>query len=132
MKISINCAKTAVTICTAMLLTAAAVRADEQKSGGATERCLPIKSIKQTKVVDDQNILFYVSGGKVYTNHLPHSCSGLASADTFKYKTSQSELCNVDVITVLHRAGGSLMPGASCGLGEFAPATVQQEAKKDK
>jgi hypothetical protein len=116
-----------------MLLSVGAVHAYGQKSDTTTaERCIPIKSIKQTKVVDDQNILFYVSGGKVYTNHLPHSCSGLASADTFKYKTSQSELCNVDVITVLNRTGGSLMPGATCGLGEFAPAAVQEETRQEK
>jgi ethanolamine utilization protein EutP (predicted NTPase) len=59
-------------------------------------------------------------GGKIYRNTLPHSCPGLGFEEKFMYKTSLSQLCSVDIITVLHNAGG-LNRGASCGLGKFQP-----------
>jgi hypothetical protein len=85
------------------------------------EHCLPLKSIRNTRIVDDSNVLFYTNGSNVYKNQLPHRCSGLRSADTFLYRTSQSELCNLDIITVLNRIGSDFTPGPSCGLGLFEP-----------
>lgn len=82
-------------------------------------RCIPIKDIRRTEVVDDQNILFHVKNKKVYNNRLPHRCNGLAQANAFQYETSQSELCNVDIISVLSSTTGTLVPGASCALGLF-------------
>jgi hypothetical protein len=37
------------------------------------------------------------------------------------YRTSLSQLCNVDIITVLQNVGFGFLPGASCGLGMFRP-----------
>ena len=96
----------------------------------AAERCIPIKSIKRTKIVDDQTIAFYLNNGKIYNNRLPHRCPGLASANSFKYETAQSELCSVDLITALHQTAGQLTPGAGCGLGQFTP-TDDPEKKAD-
>lgn len=92
--------------------------------------CLHIKQITNTKIIDDQNIVFKVSGNKFYNNQLPHKCPGLKSANKFMYETSLSELCNVDIISVLNDFGGSLTKGASCGLGVFTPTT--DPAKKPK
>jgi len=90
------------------------------------ERCISIRSIKQTKVLDDQNVLFYTTGNRNYKNHLAYPCSGLAVADSFMYRTSESKLCNVDIITVLNRMGGGGTQGASCGLGMFEEIDQQQ------
>lgn len=93
--------------------------------------CLPIAQISSTRVIDDQNIVFKVRNNTFYNNKLPHKCGGLKSADTFTYSTSQSQLCNVDIITVLHGSGASMMRGASCGLGDFTP-TEDPDKKADK
>lgn len=92
--------------------------------------CLPSGQISSTKIIDDQNIVFKVRGNKFYNNHLPHKCSGLKAADKFRYTTSISKLCNVDIITVLQEAGGEMVDGAACGLGMFTPTT--DPAKKAK
>ncbi len=84
-----------------------------------SKRCIPIKDIRRTEVIDDQNILFHLRNKKTYNNHLPHRCGGLAYAKAFKYETAQSELCNVDIISVINTTTGTLMPGASCALGLF-------------
>lgn len=90
------------------------------------ERCIPIRSIKQTKVIDDQTIIFYTSGKRNYKNRLPYSCGGLAIADSFMYRTSVSQLCSVDIITVLNRMGSNYGPGPSCGLGVFEQIDARQ------
>ena len=65
---------------------------------------------------------FYMNGKTVYRNKLPNSCSSLGFERAFSYKTSLSQLCSTDIITVF-RQGEPRFPGASCGLGEFQPIT---------
>lgn len=107
------------------ILASGGARADETNPGNqaGAESCIQIAQIDHTKILDDQNILFHLKNRKIYKNQLPHRCAGLKSADTFRYRTSQSQLCNVDVITVLNRVGGDFMPGPTCGLGMFVPYT---------
>ena len=87
-------------------------------------RCVPLRSIRNTDIVDDRNILFYMRDGRIYLNRLTHRCPGLRVADSFMYRTSLSQLCNVDIITVLNNLGFGFLPGASCGLGMFRPITA--------
>ena len=92
------------------------------KLAGKPVSCVQLRSIRETRVRDDSTIDFYMNGGKVYRNRLPHSCPQLGFEEKFLYKTSLSQLCNVDIITVLTNGPG-LSRGASCGLGEFQPIT---------
>ncbi|MCP5144000.1 MAG: hypothetical protein H6978_16325 [Gammaproteobacteria bacterium] len=101
--------------------------------GENAERCVSMMRIDRTKIVDDQNILFYMHGDKVYLNHLQYSCPTLKMNDVFMTSTSLNELCNVDIITVLERLGFGFNRGASCGLGLFYPideATANELGKK--
>ncbi|CAM3235202.1 Lipoprotein [Sphingomonas antarctica] len=93
---------------------------------GKAVSCLQTTRIRETRVRSDSVIDFYTSGGKVYRNTLPNSCPSLGFEEKFAYTTSTSQLCNVDIITVL-QSGGGLSRGASCGLGMFQPV---QLAKK--
>ena len=70
---------------------------------------------------DDRTIDFYMLGHKVYRNVLPQSCPELGFEERFAYKTSISELCSTDIITVFHDSPP--LRGASCGLGHFQPVT---------
>jgi len=87
---------------------------------GEVKDCLQIRSFRQTRVLDDSTIDFVMNNGDVYRNTLPHSCPTLGFEEKFLYKTSLSQICSVDIITVLRQAGGSLDGGPSCGLGKFA------------
>ncbi|TXS91942.1 hypothetical protein FV139_14545 [Parahaliea maris] len=92
------------------------------------EDCVPLQRIDRTEVIDEQTVLFFMRGSEVYANRLPNRCPGLRRNKTIMYKTSLSQLCNLDVITVLDQMGGGLQRGASCGLGDFVPiseATVE-------
>ena len=92
---------------------------------GPPEQCVRLSSIDHTDVLDDQNILFYMRGKDVYLNHLPYPCAGLRVNDTFMYRTSLNQLCNVDIITVLDNIGFGFSPRNSCGLGLFYPVSKE-------
>jgi len=100
--------------------------ATEDADDSAVERCISLRAIDKTDVVDDNNILFYMRNGDVYLNRLPHRCPGLKRERTFMYRTTMPRLCDVDIITVLDQAGFGFMPGASCGLGRFYPISEDE------
>lgn len=91
--------------------------------------CINIRNIRQTRVHDDQTIDFVMNGGKIYRNTLPNRCPQLGFERAFGYATSQAQLCNVDIITVLIQAGG-IRRGASCGLGKFTPVELHPKPKR--
>ena len=91
------------------------------KPSGKPESCINLQQIRESRVRDDQTIDFYMLCGKVYRSTLPNSCPQLGFEKRFSYKTSLSQLCSTDIITVLTSTG--ISPGASCGLGQFQPVT---------
>ena len=94
----------------------------EATLAGDAISCVTLRNISSTKVHGDSTIDFHMSGGKVYRNTLPNSCPNLGFQESFLYKTSLSQLCSVDIITVLQSPG--LSQGASCGLGKFQPVKL--------
>ncbi|MBQ0760939.1 MAG: hypothetical protein KBT72_14880 [Zhongshania sp.] len=116
-----------ITLCLPLTL-----QADEQEPNkymslvsGTPERCVNLRRIDQMDVVDNRTILFYMNGKEIFLNDLPYPCTSLSRHKTVMYRTSLSELCNVDVITVLNTIGSGFLPGASCGLGHFHPITKE-------
>lgn len=101
------------------LTTALTTSAAAQEPDPTMKSCVSLFRVDHTDVIDNQTILFYMKGGEIYRNSLPYDCPGLDYEDTFMYRVSLNQLCNVDVITVLQNAGFGLLPGASCGLGKF-------------
>jgi hypothetical protein len=89
---------------------------------GKAVDCVQLRSIRSTRVYGDSTIDFDLGGGKVYRNTLPYSCPSLGFEERFLYKTSLSQLCSVDIITVLQSPG--ITPGPSCGLGKFQPVKL--------
>ena len=85
---------------------------------GEPEMCIDVYRIKETRIIDDQTILFIMYGGKRYLNRLPVECSGLKMGDGFGYGTSITKLCMQDSIKVLNQ--GSAL-GNICMLGNFIP-----------
>jgi hypothetical protein len=95
--------------------------ASSYQPAGKPVDCIPLRSIRSSSVKDDRTIDFEVSNKRIYRNILPNSCPSLGFEKRFSYATSLSQLCSVDIITVLWNAGPGLQPGASCGLGQFQP-----------
>lgn len=91
--------------------------------------CVQMQNIRQTEVRDDRTIDFIMRDGKWYRNTLANSCPQLGFERAFGYQTSITQLCNVDIITVIVQGAGSRR-GASCGLGKFTPIEPIKRVKK--
>lgn len=102
----------------------------EARPTGKAVRCLAISQIRESRVRSDQIIDFRVAGQKWYRNTLPQKCPSLGFEQRFSYRTSLSQLCSVDIISVLQDFGGRLSEGASCGLGPFQPVELSKPQKK--
>jgi hypothetical protein len=87
---------------------------------GPPVSCINLRNIRGTKVIDDKTIDFHMAGKKVFRNTLPNRCPQLGFERAFAYQTSISQLCSVDIITVIVQ-GSPSMRGATCGLGQFTP-----------
>ncbi len=91
---------------------------------GEPVSCLPLQTIRESRVRDDWMIDFRTNGGRWYRNTLPNRCNGLGFERAFSYATSQTQLCNVDIITVITNTGGGPINRGSCGLGQFTPVEL--------
>ena len=111
-------------LATITMLAPAAASGEEHRSDA--EHCLSLSTIDRTDVVSDQGILFYTKSGDIYLNKLPHRCPGLAFEESFMYRTSVGQLCDLDIITVLDDIGFGLTSGVSCGLGQFHPVSEEE------
>src|SRR3546814_1621402 len=100
-------------------------KSDNLRPVGEAVDCIYRPSIQHTEVRNDRTIDFHMNGSKIYRNTLPNSCPSLGSERKFSYKTSISQLCSVDIITVLHNMGGGLDRGASCGRSEEHTSELQ-------
>jgi hypothetical protein len=105
----------------------------EEVDDDNSRRCINIRSLKRTEVVDDQHILFYMFGKTIYLNVLERRCGGLARERRFSYSTYGGSLCSFDTVEVLSDFGGDLQTGASCRLGRFFLTSKEEiEAAREK
>ena len=105
---------------------------DEDVDDDNARKCISVRTLKRTEVVDDHHILFFMSGNTVYINRLPRTCNGLSREGRFSYTTSSRSLCSFDNIRILSDAGGGLHEGRSCRLGLFALTSIEavEDARK--
>lgn len=98
---------------------AAAQDDDETEVADEPLKCLSMASVRSTKIIDDDTVLFFQGRGRVYLNRLERACVGLARAGKFTFQVQtgarHARLCATDSITVLERTGR----GFNCGLGMF-------------
>ncbi len=100
------------------------------RSIGTAVSCIPLVQIRESRVHNDRVIDFRVSGKKWYRNTLPIDCPSLGFEERFSYRTSISQLCSQDIITVLRSGGtGGLDRGPSCGLGKFEPVEIDRKPR---
>lgn len=125
-------------VSTVALLSASSVRAQddaEDEFDRTPINCLSVSRIRNTDIIDDRTILFFLRGNKeTYRAYLPRECPGLERNDRFAYEARNGKLCDVDVITVLEQIGVSLTPTFTCRLGKFIPITAEeaQDLKLDQ
>ncbi|MDX1404012.1 MAG: hypothetical protein R3192_05730 [Woeseiaceae bacterium] len=116
-------------VLTSLLLLAPpmALPADEkvEEPDDGMRNCISVSRIRNTEVVDDLNVLFYMRGSRIYHNILPRRCPGLAREKRFSYRVSGSSLCHMDSIQVLYSYPGGFNDGPTCSLGYFQEITKE-------
>jgi hypothetical protein len=116
----------------ALGLAASQARADEKDQDETFDRtpqdCVSLTRISRTEVIDEQTILFHMSGRQIYRNQLPEACHGLSPHDPFMYepRSLSPRLCSSDYIDLLDRFGAQYTRGRSCRLGQFYPMTKEE------
>lgn len=104
----------------AVMLCYPAAHASAQETNEAVN-CLSTNRVRDIEVVDDDRILFYEGGRRVYLNVLEKTCEGLKRGGSFVWRngrgngTRNPRLCSSDFISVLD--WGRL--GSACKLGAF-------------
>ncbi len=88
--------------------------------------CVDLIRIDHTDILDSKHMLFTMIDKRQYLNTLPVGCPGLRPNDPYLTRTTLTELCDLDIITVLHPTGVGFMQGPSCGLGMFQPVTKNE------
>lgn len=102
---------------------------EEYQATGKTRSCVPMRSLRQSIILDDQTIFFESIGRKGYMNKLSHACRGLVREERFAYSNSFGSLCRAEIITILDSFGRSW---GSCGLGDFEEYEKKPKADSDK
>ena len=82
-----------------------------------TRKCIPTRSVRRIRIVDDRNVLIYLSARKIYHNVLRNTCRGLKRLGTFSYNSSDGQMCEGDGISGIHDAWADVRPIPSCWLG---------------
>ncbi len=85
-------------------------------------RCIPLYAVKRTVVIDDQTILFHMSGKRTLEVKLKYPCHSLKFYKFFSHKSHNNQLCaNVDIIV---SRSGSHCPIDT--ITNFVPAEMDQ------
>ena len=98
---------------------AAASEPDENVEEDLFQRCVNARAIRSTDVLNDGAIVFRMIGGDFFVNQLSQRCRGLSRDRRFTWELRGRRLCRDDRIRILMEAGGTMIEGRSCKLGEF-------------
>jgi hypothetical protein len=99
-----------------------AIQPDDALEGfrqtGQTQSCVALTRVRSMKPIDDHRLLVEMRGGATYLNTVSNRCSNMDRSYTYlEYRTSGSQLCRGEILTVVD--SGSRTMAGSCSLGEF-------------
>ena len=84
---------------------------------GETSSCLTVRRIDSTKILNDHQILFEMSGGETWLNE--PSCAGLSSHVALAYEVHAGQICDTTIVTLVEPADGLNSVRGSCALSKF-------------
>lgn len=107
---------------------AAAERLADFERTGETESCLPLRSIDQIRPLDERHFLVKVGVNDYYLNEVSGRCNSAHRPNyRLQYTTSLSQLCRLEIISVIDNSTG--FTAGSCSLGDFERLEKVEEAE---
>ncbi|MBC7985891.1 MAG: hypothetical protein H7X93_04370 [Sphingomonadaceae bacterium] len=90
------------------------------KTPGPAQRCIRLREIDGTTIVDDTTILYRDGSRTVYRTDIPGGCPGMRDGRAIVTRQpSQSQLCAGEQIRVVEPQTG--VEYGVCAIGEFVP-----------
>jgi hypothetical protein len=93
-------------------------RALQGRVAGAPVQCIDLHRVRSSRIITDTAIL-YDAGSVIYVNRPDNGANQLNQWDTMVTRTSTSQLCNVDTVTMVDQASRSFT--GVVFLGDFVP-----------
>ncbi|MBO9696929.1 MAG: hypothetical protein J7499_12095 [Sphingopyxis sp.] len=100
-------------------------KALEGRAAGEPVRCLNLRQIRSTQIIDGTAILYDV-GNTTYVNKPTSGASSLRDGKVMVTEPFGSQLCSIDTVKLYD--SGSRMPSGWVGLGEFVPYTKVKDS----
>jgi len=95
-------------------------KALEGRVAGKPVRCLNLRDIRSSEIIDGTAIVYRVGANRLYVNR-PSGHESLDSDDILVTRTFGSQLCSIDTVRLLDRT--SRFYRGFVGLGDFVPYT---------
>ena len=94
---------------------------------GAAERCLRVTDYEQVDVLNDQALIFWGRGDKVWLNRLRTRCIGLRKNSTLRFDLHSTQACDMDTVAAIDNFFLRWQKvSGDCALGKFEPISPQQ------
>jgi hypothetical protein len=91
------------------------------RTAGKPVRCLNLRDIQSSEIIDRTAILYRTGGGRLYVNRPEIGRESLDNNDILVTRTFGSQLCSIDTVQLLDR--NARFYSGFVGLGEFVPYT---------
>jgi len=104
-------------------------KAIEGRTAGEPVKCIRLRDIRSTRVIDKTAIVYDTLGSTIYVNRPKAGAAFLQDDMILVVDTHSSELCNIDIVKLMDP--GSKMISGTVGLGNFVPYTKPKKEKHD-
>jgi hypothetical protein len=95
---------------------------------GDTPRCIAVRRIRSSTVLDDRHVALQVAGNSYYLVQFRNRCPQLERNSTISYETRTGQLCALDSIRAVLSYGGAPRMGPPCQIPGFQEVTREQLA----
>lgn len=93
---------------------------------GETPRCIQVRRIRSSTVIDERHVAFQVGGGSYYLVQFRSRCPQLERRSTISYETRSGQLCALDSVRAVMSYGGTIRTGPPCQIPGFQEVTREQ------
>ena len=101
--------------------------ASDPEGYGTRERCISIRNVRSTKVLDDRHVVFELPSKQYYLVQFQNRCFQLRPGASMAYEPRGTQLCRLDDIRVIDGFRGGPV-GPPCSIPGFYEISEEQVA----
>jgi hypothetical protein len=92
---------------------------------GQPVSCVSLRNLEGNRSAGENAVIFDGPGGRLYVNRPPAGCPMLRHGRALTVRTTNSQLCRGDIVSVFDPGTGANY--GACGLGDFEPYDRRRE-----